>query len=141
MSDELPPVTFTANEWAAIIAEREQLRAVAQAANDANCVYHDWRGQASTFEAADDAMGRLNSRLMRLGYGYVGRHALDWRGALLDAMYRAGIGSDDQGEIRLRLSGDRECDPPSGIRVKFVIEEWKKLLHGAKGAKGAKGTT
>lgn len=139
MSDELPPVTFTAEEWAAILAEREQLRVVARAASDANCVYHDWRSQASTFEAADDSMRRLDRILRRAGY--VGDRALDWRGSLIDAMRRCGIGCDDQGELRLRMSGDRECDPPSGIRVKFVIEEWKKLLHGAKGAKGAKGTT
>lgn len=122
-------------DYDAVCAERDTLRELVAIAHEACVAYHDWRGQASTFQAADDTLRRLETALRRAGYEYHGNRALEWRGALLDAMKRAGIACDDTGVIRLRLRSDSDCNPPSGLPVKQVIREWRELLDAKKVSK------
>ncbi|HEX7126866.1 MAG TPA: hypothetical protein VF406_14000 [Thermodesulfobacteriota bacterium] len=84
--------------------------------------WHNWRGMASTFQAADDSMWRLRRALRRAGLD-VGprRDTLWWRGALIQEVNAAGFyrGADDL--LRHDPSGDRILGDAVGPTLREVV--------------------
>jgi hypothetical protein len=79
----------------------KKLETLAQVAAETLTVIDDWLGHASTREAAEDSMRRLWRALQAVGFNRNVRDNLGWRGSLLRAMDRAGIGCGGDDEIRL----------------------------------------
>lgn len=79
----------------------------------------EWLGQASTRQAAMDALHRMRNALMRAGVDVNDsiRDNISWRGSLLSAMDRAGIGLAKDNEIRMRLVSDPNWDHASGPKL------------------------
>ena len=69
--------------------ERDELRAVAKATRDTLTVIDEWLGMASTREAAIDSMRRLERMLSAVGFEYIWKGILDWRGSLVDELWNA----------------------------------------------------
>jgi hypothetical protein len=97
------------------------LEALASIAVDALRGIDNWLGQASTREAAMDAIWRLRRALETAGFADPIHHDLDWRGSLLRAMDRAGIGCCEDDEIRLRQARDRTWMLATGPRVRDLL--------------------
>jgi len=97
------------------------LEAIASIAADALRSIDNWLGQASTREAAMDALWRLRRALGTAGFADPIHHDLDWRGSVLRAMDRAGIGCGEDDEIRLRLACDRSWMSATGPRVRDLL--------------------
>jgi hypothetical protein len=68
-----------------------------------------------------DAIWRLRRALETAGFDDPIHHDLDWRGSVLRAMDRAGIGCGEDDEIRLRSYGDRSWMSATGPRVRDVL--------------------
>jgi hypothetical protein len=97
------------------------LEAIASIAADTLRSIDDWLGQASTREAAMDAIWRLRRALQTAGFDDPIHHDLDWRGCMLRAMESADIGCGEDDEIRLRLYGDRSWMSATGPRVRDLL--------------------
>ncbi len=97
------------------------LEAIGSIAADALRTIDTWLGQASTREAAMDAIWRLRRALGTAGFADPIHHDLDWRGSLLRAMDRAGIGCGEDDEIRVRLARDRSWMFATGPRVRDLL--------------------
>ena len=95
-----------------LAAMRDALKVCAETWNTVD----EWLGQASTHQAAMDALHRMRRALQRAGVDVNDsiRDNISWRGSLLAAMDRAGIGLAKDNEIRLRLVADPPWDHASG---------------------------
>lgn len=71
--------------------ENQALRDLSDLAAKASVTFEDWLGQASTMQAAKDAMWRLGRALRQNGYPSCDRDDLDWRGSILKELNDAGF--------------------------------------------------
>jgi hypothetical protein len=100
----------------------KSLENLAQVAAETLTTMDEWLGQASTREAAEDSMRRLWRALQAAGFSDRIREPLGWRGVLLRAMDRAGIGYGEDDEIRIRTALDRPWMWATGPRVRDPLE-------------------
>jgi hypothetical protein len=81
----------------------------------------EWLGQASTREAAMDALWRLKRILERVGFKTPLEH-LEWRGQIVRALEEAGLGVGTDGAIRVRQPKDKYWQPATGPLVREVLQ-------------------
>jgi hypothetical protein len=111
----------------------KNLETLAQVAAETLTAIGDWLGNASTREAAEDSIRRLWRVLQAVGFDGHVRENLGWRGSLLRAMDRAGIGYGEDDEIRLRTAGDLPWMRATGPRVKDLLADLSELPRGIDG--------
>jgi hypothetical protein len=85
----------------------EWLRKIATSAYEAMLVIEEWLGNASTRQAAMDALWRLHKRFQQIGLnqGYrLGQNwsPLDWRGCMGKALSDVGFGLSDEAPPQIR---------------------------------------
>lgn len=112
----------------------KNLEALAQVAAETLTAVDDWLGQASTREAAEDSMRRLWRALQAVGFVGGVRDSLGWRGSILRAMDRAGIGCGEDNEIRVRTALDKPWMGATGPRVKDLLADLSERAHGVNSA-------
>jgi hypothetical protein len=101
--------------------ELQALREVAGITAETLRTVDDWLGNASTREAAMDALWRLRRILEGLGYRMPLEH-LAWRGQVIRAMEEAGLGLGVDGALRVREPHDRYWEPATGAVVKEMLQ-------------------
>lgn len=111
----------------------KKLETLAQVAAEALTAIDDWLGNASTREAAEDSIRRLWRALQAVGFDGHVRDNLGWRGSLLRAMDRAGIGYGEDGEIRVRTAHDQPWMTATGPRVRDLLAGVSELSRGVDG--------
>jgi hypothetical protein len=88
---------WSVNDWNtrpiedALRAEVAQLRNLCDVANSAYSTVDEWLGQASTYQAAKDALWRMGRALRQAGYETDHKNNLDWRGSILKELNDAGF--------------------------------------------------
>lgn len=118
----------------ASIVPREALEEIAVVANDTVATINEWLGNASTRQAATDSLWRLGRLLQRHGLSTsyrLGEHwsPLTWRGVILAAHERAGVGMGEDNEMRARLASDMPYDLASGPPLVDVFRARSILLR------------
>jgi hypothetical protein len=111
----------------------KKLETLTQVAADTLMAIDDWLGNASTREAAEDSIRRLWRALQAVGFNAHVRDNLGWRGSLLRAMDRAGIGYGEDDEIRVRTPQDKPWMRATGLRVKDLLADLSELPRGVEG--------
>lgn len=100
----------------ALLAELAALRAIADVAADTITTIDEWP-QATTTKAFRDACWRLMRTLQRHGYGTRPWRDLEWRGSIIAALERAGLGIGADDEVHVRLATDQPWQPASGPQI------------------------
>jgi len=116
-SADFDTIDALAEHAQALTNEVERLREIATAAADTVQTVHDYQGSATTQQAMNDAMWRLWRTLQRYGYSPRPGHDLHWRGSIIAALERAGLGIGKDGEVRIRTETDAPWQPAAGELV------------------------
>jgi len=134
LGDASPIIGLPQNAWFRLLAmyrhpqegcrlyqELQALREIAGITAETLRTVDDWLGNASTREAAMEALWRLRRILEGLGYRMPLEH-LAWRGQIIRAMEEAGLGLGVDGFLRVRQPQDRYWEPATGAVVKEVLQ-------------------
>jgi hypothetical protein len=101
--------------------ELRRLREVAGIAAETLRTVDNWLGNASTREAAMEALWRFRRILEAVGYPMPLEH-FQFRGQLTRAMEESGVGLGVDGVLRLRQPTDKNYEPASGPPVKEILQ-------------------
>jgi hypothetical protein len=104
-----------------LYTELRSLRELAGITAETLRTVDEWLGQASTREAAMDALWRLRRILERVGFKTPLEH-LEWRGQIVRALEEAGLGVGTDGAIRVRQPKDKYWQPATGPLVREVLQ-------------------
>lgn len=105
------------------------LREACLVAADTLTTVDEWMGHASTRQAAQDALWRLNRAVQRAGIPTHVSNDLRWRGSIIRALEQAGLGIGECGTVRIRRKTDLPHMHASGTQITpdrlwSVITQW-----------------
>ena len=113
----------------AMLEHIQQLDALCTASAQTVNEIEDWWGHASTGQAARDSLWRLGRMLEKAGYRTMGRRdTLDWRGSLLDELWKAGFHKGEDDLMHLDLNPAHCHGEATGPTLEDVVEFYR-LAH------------